>query len=138
MTMNLSPDRKRAVLDRVDMTDAEQVFNAVAAALAGATRQPAAWARPDELDRLADAGVGGRSCYLSKEKKDRCTVPLYPAAPDGSGPARELLLAAVRTALAEARKAASLLEDVQFRSGMETACDEIEACLPAASVPGAE
>ena len=130
--MNISPDQKRAILRSVDLSNAEQVFDAVAAAFAaaaGAAPQPAAWARPDELDRLAEPGVSGRSCYLSRDRKERCTVPLYPAAQDNIGPARELVLAAVRHALAGTRAAAAGLEDLQFRSGMEAACDEIAASL---------
>lgn len=138
--MPLSPDQKRTILQDVNTADAEQVFDAVAAALsaaAGSVLQPIAWARPDELDRLADPGVNGRSCYLSKEKKERCTAPLYPAAQNYIGAAKELVLASVRNALASTRHAASQLEDVQFRSGMEAACDEIEALLALSSFPDA-
>ncbi|KIF81013.1 hypothetical protein [Noviherbaspirillum autotrophicum] len=134
--MILSPDQKHALLQGVDLSNAVQVFDAVAAALAqaaGSAPQPAAWARPDELDRLSEPGVNGRSCYLSRAQRERCTVPLYPAAPDNLGPARELVLAAVRHALARTREAASQLEDLQFRSGMEAACEEIEAALALSS-----
>lgn len=131
--MNLTPDQKRAVLDGVDLSDAEQVFDAVAAALIAARKRPGpmTWARPDELDRLSDPQITGRACFLSKEKRERCTVPLYGGAPDDQGveAAEEAVRAAIRTALAVTRNAASQLEDVQFRGGMEAACDEIETRL---------
>lgn len=137
--MPLSPDQKRTILQDLNTANAEQVFDTVAAALSAATggvAQPLAWARPDELDRLADPGVNGRSCYLSKKKKERCTAPLYPTAQNNIGAAKELVLASVRNALASTRNAASQLEDVQFRSGMEAACDEIEALLGLSSSAG--
>jgi hypothetical protein len=43
--------------------------------------------------------------------------------------AEALVWEAVRQAIAGTRAAASLLEDAQFRGGMETACEEIEARL---------
>lgn len=128
--MNITSDQKRAVLKDVDLSDAQQVFDAVAAALiasSGGALQPVAWARPDELDRLADPQIDGRTCYLGKQHKERCTVALYAGAP--AAHSADLLWAAVRNALAAARHAASQLEDVQFRSGMESACDEIESRL---------
>lgn len=139
--MILSPDQKRAILQDVDTSDTAQVFDAVAAALArsaGSAPQPAAWARPDELDRLSEPGVNGRSCYLSREQRERCTVPLYPAAPDNLAPARELVLAAVRQALEHTRQAAAQLEDMQFRSGMEAACEEIETALALSAAHAAQ
>lgn len=137
--MNLSPEQKRTLIQGVDTSNAEQVFDAVAAALAvaGPLPQPAAWARPDELERLAEPGINGRSCYLSAEKRERCTVPLYRVGQNDAGPGREPVLAALRHVLAATRAAARQLEDVQFRGGMEAACDEIEARLPLAhDVPG--
>lgn len=131
--MNLTPDHKRAILAGVDLSDAQQVFDAVAAALMAAIEQPGpvAWARPDELDRLSDPQLPGRACFLGKERKDRCTVALYAGAPplQAGGIDEPLMRAALRDALAVTRNAASGLEDVQFRGGMEAACDEIEARL---------